>query len=136
MWGGEGNDVLDGGAGNDTLVAGEGNDTILGGEGNDFIRGETGDDSIDGGAGADTFMFGASHGNDTITDLEDGTDIIDLSALDGITQFNDLTIADDGNGNVVITTSTGNTITLTGISSTDLDEEDFVFYEPPVDDGM
>ena len=121
-----GDDSLTGRAGDDRIYGGEGNDTIDGGAGEDRIVGGGGDDSLTGGADADTFVFGESHGNDTITDFADGTDIIDLSALDGVTQLNDLTITDVG-GNAVITTSTGNTITLTGVSSSDLDASDFVF---------
>ena len=122
-----GNDTIDGSVLDDVIVGFAGDDSLTGRAGEDLIIGGEGNDSMTGGAGADTFMFGAGHGNDTITDFEDGTDVIDLSALDGITQFDDLTIADDGNGNVVITTSTGDTITLTGVSSEDLDADDFVF---------
>ena len=80
---------------------------------------------MSGGDDADTFMFGASHGNDTITDFEDGTDIIDLSALDGVASMDDLTITANGN-DAVINTGQG-TLTLTGVSTDDLDADDFVF---------
>ena len=143
VWGGEGNDTIDGGDGNDWLEGdggddsitggagddviwgGAGNDTIDGGTGHDWIVGGAGDDSLTGGTGADVFVFGASHGDDTITDFEDGADIIDLSFLDGVTQLSDLTIAADGN-DTLITTGQG-TIRLEGVSSTDLDASNFVF---------
>ena len=94
--GGAGNDTLAGGEGNDTLVGGSGDDSVDGGAGNDIIDGGGGNDSLTGGADADTFVFGTSHGNDTITDFTDGEDMIDLSALTGITQFSDLTVTAEG----------------------------------------
>ena len=120
-----GDDSLTGGAGADEIYGGSGNDTIDGGAGEDWIHGGSGNDSMRGGAGADTFVFGASHGNDTVTDFADGTDIIDLSALYGVTSFDDLTITAAGN-DAVIDTGQG-TIRLTGVSTTDLDAGDFVF---------
>ena len=80
---------IDIGTCNDIVRGGSGNDTVLGGEGNDLVLGDGGDDS-------DTFVFGTSHGNDTITDFTDGEDMIDLSALTGITQFSDLTVTAEG----------------------------------------
>ena len=125
IWGGAGNDVIEGGTGDDLLVGGTGDDTIDGGDGHDFIWGGTGDDILTGGTGSDTFGFGATHGDDTITDFEDGTDIIDLSALDGVNQLGDLTITADGS-DTLIDTGQG-TIRLEGVSSADLDASNFVF---------
>ena len=124
--GNAGNDTIDGGAGDDHLYGGEGNDVIDGGAGADRIFGGEGDDSLTGGTEVDTFVFEAGHGNDTITDFADGTDLIDLSDL-GVMNFAALSIADDTNGNAVITTSAGNTITLTGVATADLDASNFVF---------
>ena len=60
--GGRGEDVIDGGSGTDTLYGGEGNDAVSGGDGNDFIDGGKGDDFIVGdsfsAAGGDDTMFG------------------------------------------------------------------------------
>ena len=146
VYGGEGNDTIDGGEGNDWIRGDGGDDSIAGGAGDDSIGGNAGNDTIDGGAGADlifggegddsltggteadTFAFGEGHGDDTITDFADGTDIIDLSDLDGVTSFSDLTIAADTNdaNDTVITTGEG-TITLTGVTHTDLDAGNFVF---------
>ena len=139
--GGAGNDTIGGNAGNDTIDGGAGNDYLYGGEGDDVIYGGTGEDRIDGGEGddilrgaadndtdtdVDTFVFEEGHGDDTIADFTDGTDLIDLSDL-GIRNFAALTIADDANGNAVITTSTGNTITLTGVATANLDASNFLF---------
>ncbi|PLL11597.1 hypothetical protein C0V75_16405 [Tabrizicola sp. TH137] len=90
-----GNDILSGGADNDTVFAGlgddtvdgdEGNDRLFGGAGNDTIRGGTGNDSITGGEGADTlsggegrdvFFLTTGGGSDAITDF-------DVTLVDGL----------------------------------------------------
>ena len=38
-----------------------------------------------GGAGADTFVYAPGDGNDKIEDFTDGEDLIDLTAITGIT---------------------------------------------------
>lgn len=88
LYGGSGKDVLIGGDGNDWLEGGLGNDTLDGGNGNDIITGGAGRDVMTGGAANDIFVFnpgdvGATPARaDTITDFGDGTDLIDLSAID------------------------------------------------------
>ena len=143
VFGGEGDDTIDGGTGDDWIRGDGGADSISGGEGNDSIGGNAGNDTIDGGTGADlivggagddsltggndadTFVFGDGHGNDIITDFADGTDIIDLSDVTGALDFDDLTITADGN-DAVIDTGEGE-ITLSGVSTSDLDAANFVF---------
>jgi Ca2+-binding RTX toxin-like protein len=71
--GDQGNDWLDGGDDNDTLVGGEGNDTLLGGDGNDLIYADQGADIVNAGIGNDVVYTGVSNvgnvnlgsGNDT-----------------------------------------------------------------------
>lgn len=93
---------------------------INGSAGADVIGGWAGDDVLTGNGGADVFEFdaSASFGNDTITDFADGSDLIDLD-------YNDVTIADDGAGNALITHANG-TVTLTGVDFADIDQNDFV----------
>lgn len=90
--GGAGNDMLYGGAGADTLIGGEGNDRIWGGADADIIEGGAGNDRMSGGPGADTFLFrNESFGDhDVIVDFEKG-DRISLSLMDANlnTDFND-----------------------------------------------
>ena len=115
-------------------------DTLEGDRGANTITGLGGDDTLTGGAGADTFVFASGHGNDKITDFADGEDLIDLSAFGNITSFADLSIADVDDGDsgtnavITLTDADGNetTVTLAGISSSDLDASDFVFYDPTV----
>ena len=107
-------------------------ETVEGGGGDDTITGLGGDDTLTGNEGADAFVFAPGHGDDTITDFTDGEDVIDLSAfLNAISSFDDLTISDNTDGNAVIDLSThgGGSITLAGVSTSDLDADDFVFYQ-------
>lgn len=142
----EGNDSIDGGAGNDTILGDGGNDTLLGGGNNDSIEGGAGNDSIDGGTGDDTvtggggddvFVFGAGDGGDVITDfntgnsgaLDDGdqtnNDFLDLSPyyetiFDVREDLNDDGILNQSNGVATGSTALGGSITLTGVSASDL----------------
>ena len=147
--GGAGDDTIDGGEGDDTINAGSGDDVIRGGAGDDTIKGGSGDDTITGGAGddtltgdsgADTFVFGPGHGHDRITDFTDGEDVIDLSQISGVTGFDDLTITQDGDDTVIdLSAHDGGTIRLENFDVDDLDANDFLFQETPVEtsvDGM
>ena len=133
--GGEGNDTLDGNTGNDRLFGGEGRDTLDGGENDDWLSGGTGTDTLTGGTGADTFAYFAGHGSDTITDFTDGEDTIDLSLLDSISGFDDLSAIQLGSFVAIdLGGHGGGTIALENFDIEDLDETDFVFYQPPVAD--
>ena len=135
IFGGEGKDALDGNSGNDRLIGGEGRDTLDGGEGSDWLSGGTGTDTLAGGAGADTFVYFAGHGSDTITDFTDGEDVIDLSTLDSISGFDDLSAIQLGSFVAIdLGGHGGGTIALENFDIEDLDETDFVFYAPPVVD--
>jgi Ca2+-binding RTX toxin-like protein len=76
MWGGEGNDVMNGGTEGDELYGEEGNDNLNGNEGADYLDGGDGNDVLNGGAGAwnDTLVGGA--GNDNLNGGE-GNDVLD-----------------------------------------------------------
>ena len=142
---GEGNDTINGGDGYDRLYGEEGDDSIdggadgdqlYGGSGDDYLSGGAGDDRLYGDSGSDTFVFEAGHGTDTVSDFADGEDMIDLSALTGITAFSDLTITADGTTAVIdLSSQGGGTIRLEDFDVSDLDADDFVFYEAPADEG-
>lgn len=84
------------GGGTDVLFGFEGTDTLLGGAGADTLVGGAGRDILTAGSEADTFALLATTDSglksatgdliastrDVITDFEDGTDKIDLSAID------------------------------------------------------
>jgi Ca2+-binding RTX toxin-like protein len=124
---------LEGNEGNDALRAGaEGNTILDGGDGDDQLSGGAGDDQFTGGLGIDLFVFGdmwtSAHGfQDTIWDLEDGVEKIDLRAS-GL-RFADLSI-DDGGFSAVITAAAGR-IEVSGFGEQGLGgrltEDDFLF---------
>ena len=125
--GDSGNDTIDGDAGNDLLLGDAGNDLIDGGVGNDTIFGGTGDDTLTGGAGNDTFLFIESSGNDTITDFDIDDDLIDLSMIQEAIAFSELTITDlsDNSGVTITHSALGGTITLTGVTKSQLTASQF-----------
>jgi len=94
LYGGGGDDVINGNNGNDTIYGGSGNDqlngnnhvdTLYGGSGNDTVQGSGDPDTITGGYGADTLTGGS--GNDTfryLSNLDTGDTITDFAAGDKI----------------------------------------------------
>ena len=123
-------DILVGSMGDNQIDAGDGNDAVFALEGNDTIIGGIGDDTLNGQSGDDVFVFADSFGDDVIADFKAAgqADQIDFSANSLINSFADvmMNITDDGNGNAIITVGT-DSITLTGILSTSLQAEDFLF---------
>ena len=105
----------------------------------DEIVGGTSDDTMSGGTGADTFFFYAGHGADKITDFSTTEgDVIDLTSLGGTITWAELQAAmtaveDDTTTTDVVETATvidlsawgGGSITLEGVTSTDLTEDMF-----------
>ena len=149
MFGGLGNDVLQGNGGNDRLFGEQGNDQLLGGSGNDALYGAEGDDQLLGGSGSDTLIGGAGKdqfvleyfnvsGNtqdqDVVTDFTKLEDQIDLRAI-GISDYNTLLAitSDDIYGNALITTRYSNydggyyQLKINGISKSQLQASDFNF---------
>jgi len=102
-------DIVYGEAGDDSIFGGQGDDQLFGGQGNDFIAGNLGNDTMTGGAGADRFV---ANGNDAVTDFDFAEgDRLALSA--GVTYA-----VSAGSGGALVTFSTGATVTLTGVSAT------------------
>ena len=108
-----------------------------------------------GGEGNDTFIYysssikigdlvdgvlvmtkGIGGGMDVIDDFTQGEDVIMLDYY-GITDFSDLSLGSDSDGNAVITFSEDgsggfwgeDSLTLTGVDVTNLEESDFVFTD-------
>lgn len=103
MWGGGGDDLLDGSSGTDQLVGGTGNDQLSGGVDADVLDGGAGADNLIGSSGDDQLFAGA--GNDV---LDGGTDADLLAAGDG----DDL--IHGGTGLNVVVASAGNDTIDTG----------------------
>ncbi|MEG3987649.1 SBBP repeat-containing protein [Microcoleus sp. S28C3] len=123
MYGDLGNDCLEGSKGNDSLYGGKGNDTLLGGNGDDLLDGGLGNDSLTGGNGSDRFLLAANSGADTITDFEDGKDLL---ILDTGIAFSQLSITQNSSANLIRLTATGEILaTLNGVSANQISIADF-----------
>ena len=133
--GGSGDDEIYGGSESDTLMGDAGADTISGGSGDDFIVGGSGNDTLTGGSGEDTFVFGGNSGSDTITDFNVSEDTIDLTMVSTQIGYADLTITDTNNG-VTITHSAFGTITLTGVTASQLSAGNFNFPDATPPDAV
>ena len=96
LWGGAGDDDIDGEGGPDSIMGGDGDDTLKGGAGNDDIKGGAGDDDIMGGDGADTIEGGA--GTDTIDGGDDSANdtLSFANAAAGVTVDLSGDVDDDG----------------------------------------
>ena len=147
IYGGAGNDTIGGGTDADTLNGGDGEDLILGWLGDDLIFGNAGHDMLDGqggndtlaggwgndtlsgGADADVFRMIRANGDDVITDFENNTDLIDVSALQ--TTYGALAtgLSDYNGGALIDLTAVGGTgsIWVQGVPSSFLNANDFIF---------
>ena len=65
------------------------------------------DDHLTSSSGNDLFVFAQPIANDVIHSFDAAADKIDLIGFNGVTGFADLAIANDANGNAVITLATG-----------------------------
>lgn len=124
LYGGSGYDILNGGRGDDTLSGNRGRDTLNGGEGDDIIDGGRSSDILTGGLGADVFVFRAGEkGHDTITDFEDGTDLIQIDGL----AFSDLVFTGVNGDTLISAAALTGDILLEGVAPSALDASDFIF---------
>ncbi|MEZ5843277.1 MAG: cadherin domain-containing protein [Hyphomicrobiaceae bacterium] len=104
-------------------------DTITGSSDSNVIDALGGNDMLTGGLGADTFVFRDSWGVDTITDFEDGTDSIDLTAFETISDVADLTITQDTLDVIIsITGDPANTIRVENATVGQFTNADFDFF--------
>ncbi|WEH38830.1 calcium-binding protein [Streptomyces sp. AM 2-1-1] len=73
MWGGRGDDMIEGYGGDDIVYAGPGDDQVMGGDGRDILLGGSDDDMVHGEGGDDVVCGGA--GKDVL-DGGDGRDVV------------------------------------------------------------
>src|SRR5215204_3392558 len=132
--GDDGNDYLNGEAGDDNLTGASGNDTLLGADGDDYLSGGTGNDNLTGlkgDAGDDFFIFEANFGTSLIIDFETGTpahhDFILFKGGVFVDSADVLAHAVQQATNVVITASTGDSLTLANVQLANLAADDFRF---------
>ncbi|WP_434051247.1 MAG: BspA family leucine-rich repeat surface protein [Roseibium sp.] len=105
-----------------------GDDTLAGDDYNNRIDGRSGDDTLSVGAGEDTFVFKDGYGNDTIGDFA-AEDFLEIDA--GLAVNFDALLAlmspENGGSNTVIDFGNGDTLTLEGVSISDLSADQFNF---------
>jgi Ca2+-binding RTX toxin-like protein len=121
LFGGSGNDLLDGGAGYDELYGGTGNDRLIG-----FFGG----DKMWGGQGNDTFVFQnfSNWGSATVMDFESGDKIeLSISSLGGksISEFISTKIVDGPDGAIIDLQYYD--VVFAGVSHTAFTSSDFLF---------
>ncbi|MEO7691517.1 MAG: calcium-binding protein, partial [Sphingomonas sp.] len=111
---------------NDTLTGDAVANILSSGAGDDILNGGAGADILLGGSGADKFVFDLGTGQDTVGDFVSGSDKLDLSAF-GFADFTAVQAAThDVGGNAVIDLGGGDTVTLTGVLSGQLQSGDVI----------
>jgi Ca2+-binding RTX toxin-like protein len=90
------------------------------------------DDHLTASSAADLLVFAQPIANDVIHNFDTAADKIDLIGFAGVSGYADLSIADDANGNAVITLANGSTITVLGVHAADLGAANFEFNVEPV----
>ncbi|MDA8707977.1 hypothetical protein N9M10_01245 [Hellea sp.] len=125
------NITQNGTSGNDTLLGTSGSDTLNGLGGDDTLDGLGGTNTLTGGTGIDTFIVSVRGRNDTtITDFEDGLEVIDLSGI-GVSSFDQLVPFLSQVGTSVRLSTLANTtterLTINNITLADISAADFIF---------
>jgi Ca2+-binding RTX toxin-like protein len=112
------------------LYGGDGMDTLIGEMGNDILEGGAGNDELTGGVGADTFYFRQGSDSDIVTDFQNDIDAIVFVGF-GFTDATDAlnnaqSYQDANNDDFTVFTFQKDTLTVMGVSSTDLADDIFV----------
>ena len=124
-----GNDILAGDNAPNVMHGGAGNDLIFAGGGGDTINGGTGNDLLVGGAGADTFIFSANFGHDTIAGFQAGCDAVQFDAgLFSCVADILAHIANDCQGNAVLTLDADNSVTFHDVTKEILEAHQSGFH--------
>ena len=125
LYGERDNDRLEGEHGNDNLFGGKGEDSLYGSNGSDRLSGDLDDDTLIGGSGQDIFVLTVGGGNDTISDFEDGIDLIELA---GGLNFSQLALAIAENNTIsIIVASSGEIIgTMAQAEKLAIASDDFI----------
>ncbi|MBO4523905.1 MAG: calcium-binding protein, partial [Ruminococcus sp.] len=111
VYGGRGNDIINGTSLNELLYGGSGNDVINGYGGNDALRGGIGDDTLYGGSGDDTYVFNLGDGADIIDEDNANSSLDTIVFGDGIA-LEDITVTKDGNDMVLLIGGSGDSIRI------------------------
>jgi hypothetical protein len=91
-------------------------------------------DNLTGAGANDQFVFSQPIGNDIVHSFNAASDQIDLIGYTGFASFADVqaNLADDANGNAVLTLGSGQSITIDGVASASLTASNFEFDQNPV----
>jgi Ca2+-binding RTX toxin-like protein len=115
----------------DNLIGNNSANNILGKAGDDDLTGGKGNDVLTGGQDADTFIFANRTGRDTVTDFTaagNDHDVIDLSDVTGLKDFNDVKQnMEQSGGDTIITISSRDVIKLEDVQINSLHANDFNF---------
>ncbi|MGB0935526.1 MAG: Ig-like domain-containing protein, partial [Alphaproteobacteria bacterium] len=106
LYGGSGDDTLNGGTGDDQLRGDRGNDTLNGGWGEDYLAGGTGDDILNGGGDNDK-LYGNS-GDDTLNGDEGDDKLVGGSGDDTMSGGDDNDHLSGNSGDDVMNGDAGN----------------------------
>lgn len=115
----EGNDTVSGTKRADNLWGFGGDDTLVGRGGTDWLYGHRGNDTLTGGIGADTFVFLAGYDHDTVTDFDLTGSDHDFIRMDYYL-YSDA-VYTEADGNVTITLSTGDALTLLNVTTSEIE---------------
>ena len=121
-----GDDTVTGSAKKDSMWGFAGDDTLKGKGGDDWLYGHRGNDTLTGGAGADHFAFLAGYDADTVTDFDLTDKDHDFIYMDYYL-YKTMEYEQVGD-DLILTLSTGDTLTLEGVLQADLRLKHFDFF--------
>lgn len=102
----DGPDDIFGGDGDDNLDGDDGNDFIFGGFGRNSMSGDEGHDVLKIALGKNTLRFNDNDGFDVVLGYKPGVDEFDLTEVDNLDDFDDLSFDDTGD-DVLVDYETG-----------------------------
>jgi NOL1/NOP2/fmu family ribosome biogenesis protein len=112
-------------AGNDTVTGTASADFLNGSGGEDILIGLAGNDILNGGAAADEFVFADGSGQDLIVDFDiSGGDTLNIQAFGFADHDAVMAVTTDVGANAHIQLDSDDSLTLYGISTSDLDASD------------
>ena len=116
----------------ENIIGSDYNDTLTGDSSANTLQGGKGDDTLDAGSDnqTDTLKFASGDGDDEIRNFSTNEDNIDLTAFTSVASMDDLNIRSTNNdANTEIDLPGGGEITIVGVRITDLDADNFIFYQ-------
>nr|WP_299497924.1 hypothetical protein [uncultured Rhizobium sp.] len=113
-----------GNEGNNIVIGNLGDNRVSGMDGADVLSGSAGNDRLSGGDGADSFYFSRNYDIDTITDFENGIDLIRSDLVQSLQDFDDLAVKRSGD-DLVVDFGRGDRLILLGMTRSEFDVGDF-----------